>query len=302
MARCRKCKAKASVFIPHHKLPLCDKDFLIWFEDYLLRTINKYKMFSKKDKILLAISGGKDSLVLWKSLSNLGYKVDGVFIDLGIDDFSLLSKRISRNFAEEIERPLYVISLEKELGFTIPKLRYKTKKYCSICGSIKRYFLNRFARINNYDVILTGHNLDDEASSLLSNTINWQLKYLARKFPVLQSTNGFVKKAKPLCRFTAYEIKEYAKLSNINYLEEQCPLSPEATRLIYVEILEELEKRMPGTKLRFYSDYLKKVFPIFNERMEDFMEKPLLQCKECGEPAVSSPCFICKLKRDFSKA
>lgn len=302
MARCRKCRKKAEIFIPHHRLPLCKEDFIVWFEEYLKRTINKYKMFTKKDKILVAVSGGKDSLTLWKALHNLGYQTEGIFIDLGIEDFSTLSKRVSENFAEELEKKLNILSLESETGITIPKLKNKTKKYCSICGSIKRYFLNRYARLNGYNVIVTGHNLDDEASSLLGNTINWHLKYLARKFPVLPEGNGFVRKAKPLCRFTAFEIKEYARLNRIEYLEERCPLSPEATRLIYAEIMDELEKKMPGTKMRFYSDYLNKVYPIFHEKLEEFMEKPLTTCEECGEPAASSPCFVCKLKKEYLKA
>ncbi|AEH44391.1 PP-loop domain protein [Thermodesulfatator indicus DSM 15286] len=299
MARCRKCRRKkADVFIPHHRLPLCEEHFLEWFEEYLARTVKKFKMFSPKAKILVAISGGKDSLVLWKALNNLGYHTEGLFVDLGIEDFSLISRRVAENFAEELDRPLHVVSIAKEIGLTIPDLKSRTKKYCSLCGSIKRYFFNRFARQNNFDVLVTGHNLDDEASSLLSNTINWQLKYLARKYPVLPEGNGFVRKAKPLCRFTAFEIKEYARLQKIEYLTERCPLSPEATRLVYAELMDELEEKMPGTKIRFYMDYLRKVYPIFNKQVEDFLDRPLTQCEFCGEPAVSSPCFVCKLKAE----
>ncbi|OAG27596.1 ATP-binding protein [Thermodesulfatator autotrophicus] len=299
MARCRKCRQKkADVFIPHHRLPLCKEHFLEWFEEYLARTIKKFKMFSPEARILVAISGGKDSLVLWKALDNLGYHTEGLFVDLGIEDFSLISRRVAENFAEEIKRPLHVVSIKKESGLTIPDLKSRTKKYCSLCGSIKRYFFNRFARQNNFDVLVTGHNLDDEASSLLSNTINWQLKYLARKYPVLPEGNGFVRKAKPLCRFTAFEIKEYARLQKIEYLTERCPLSPEATRLVYAELMDELEEKMPGTKIRFYMDYLRKVYPIFNRQVEDFLDRPLTQCETCGEPAVSSPCFVCKLKAE----
>ncbi|WP_022853006.1 ATP-binding protein [Thermodesulfatator atlanticus] len=298
MARCRKCRKKADIFIPHHRLPLCDAHFKEWFEEYLERTIKKFKMFPKTAKVLVAISGGKDSLALWQALTNLGFDTEGVFIDLGIEDFSIISRRVSENFAENIGKTLHVVSLKKETGISIPDLKARTQKYCSLCGSIKRYLLNRFARLNKFDVIVTGHNLDDEASSLLGNTINWHLKYLARKYPVLPEGNGFVKKAKPLCRFTSFEIKEYARRQNIEFLEERCPLSPEATRLVYAEIMDELEKRMPGTKIRFYMDYLRKVYPIFNERVEEFLEKPLTTCEFCGEPSVSSPCFVCKLKAE----
>jgi len=255
-------------------------------------------MFNKEERIAVAISGGKDSLVLWKALTKLGFKAEGIFIDLGIEDFSILSKRVAENFAEKIKKTLKIISLKKEIGITIPQLKTKTKKYCSLCGSLKRYLLNKIAKKENFSVLVTGHNLDDEASSLLGNILNWHLKYLARKYPVLPAGNGFLKKAKPLCRFTTFEIREYAKIEKIEYLEERCPFSPEARRLTYAEIMDELEREMPGTKLRFFSDYLSKAYPIFHERMEEFMEKSLIKCETCGEPAVSSPCFVCKLKTE----
>ncbi len=299
MARCRMCREKATVFIPHHRLPLCDEHLVSWFERYLQRTITKFKMFSSKAKILVAVSGGKDSLVLWQALVNLGYQTDGVFIDLGIDEFSLLSRRVSENFAENLGRRLHVISLPKELGFGLPALKKRTRKYCSLCGSIKRYFLNRATRTLGYDVLVTGHNLDDEASALLGNVINWSLKYLARKYPVLPENNGFVRKAKPLCRFTSFEIREYAKRQKIKYLTERCPLSPEATRLVYAEIMDRLEEQMPGTKIRFYMDYLRQLYPLLQEKVEDFLDRELVRCEVCGEPAVSSPCFVCRLKEEF---
>jgi len=302
MPKCRKCREKADIFIPHHRLPLCEEHFIEWFESYLARTIKKYKMFNKNERVGVAVSGGKDSLVLWKALTKLGFDTEGIFLDLGIDDFSILSRRVVENFAEHLQKPLKIVSLKKKIGINIPQIKAKTRKYCSLCGSLKRYLLNKIAKEEDYDVLVTGHNLDDEASSLLGNVINWQLKYLARKYPVLPSSNGFIRKAKPLCRFTAFEIKEYAKREKIEYLEERCPLSPEATRLVYAEIMDELEEKMPGTKLRFYSDYLSKAYPIFHEKMEDFMEKPLRTCEVCGEPAVSSPCFVCKLKMEFTKA
>ncbi len=255
-------------------------------------------MFSRKDKILVAVSGGKDSLVLWRLLTNLGYQADGLFIDLNIDDFSLPSRRLSENMAEELNRPLHIVSLKKEVGIGIADLKTRTKKYCSLCGSLKRYFMNRLARKEGYDVLVTGHNLDDEASSLLSNVVNWQFKYLARKYPVLPEGQGFVRKAKPLCRVTPFEIREYALRSKIEFFEERCPFSPEATRLVYAEMMDALEAKMPGTKLRFYMDYLRKAYPLFHEKHEDFIGRPLVQCALCGEPAVSSPCFVCKLRQE----
>ena len=71
-----------------------------------------------------------------------------------------------------------------EHGFGNPALKQRTRKYCSLCGSIKRYFLNRATRTLGYDVLVTGHNLDDEASALLGNVKTWSIKYMGRKIRV----------------------------------------------------------------------------------------------------------------------
>jgi len=306
MARCRLCRNEkkrtpAEIYLPAHRLPLCRQHFVEWFERYLERTIRSFHMFSRGEKILVAVSGGKDSLTLWQALTSLGYEADGLFIYLGIEEnsFSLLSRRAVEATAERLGRPLHIIDMEAELGFTISDLRKKTRKYCSMCGSVKRHYLNQLAKRLGYQVIATGHNLDDEASSLLGNLLNWNLKYLARKYPVLPEEHGFVRKVKPLCRFTAKEIQTYAEIKRLPYLPESCPLSEEATRPLYAELMDELEEKAPGTKLRFYLEYLRKALPLFAEKRENFMDKALIKCEVCGEPAVSSPCLVCRLKEEF---
>jgi uncharacterized protein (TIGR00269 family) len=306
MARCRLCRNEkkrtpAEVYLPAHRLPLCREHFVSWFERYLERTIKAFRMFSRKEKILVAVSGGKDSLTLWQALTSLGYEADGVFIYLGIEEnsFSLLSRRAAEAMAERLGRPLHVIDMPRELGFSVPDLKKKTRKYCSMCGTVKRQYLNQIAKRLGYPVLVTGHNLDDEASSLLGNLLNWNLKYLARKYPVLPAEHGFVRKAKPLCRHSVREIRLYAEIRKLPYLSESCPLSGEATRPFYAEVLDELEEKAPGTKLRFYLDYLRKAYPLFAEHKEEFMDRELTTCERCGEPAVSSPCLLCRLKEEY---
>jgi len=309
MARCRLCRNEgertpAEIYLPAHRLPLCRKHFLSWFERYLERTIRTFRMFTRRERILVAVSGGKDSLTLWQALVNLGYEADGLFVYLGIEEnsFSLLSRRAVEAMAERLGRPLHVVDMKSELGFTIPDLRRKTRKYCSMCGTVKRHYLNSLAKRLGYSVIVTGHNLDDEASSLLGNLLNWNLKYLSRKYPVLPAERGFVRKAKPLCRHYERDIRLYAELHRLPYLAESCPLSEEAIRPFYAELMDQLEERAPGTKLRFYLDYLRKALPLFAEHKEEFMERELVVCERCGEPAVGSPCLVCRLREEFGGA
>ena len=293
MRKCRICGNKAIIYMPHHRLALCKEHFVEWFERYTERTIKEFKMFTKKDRILVAISGGKDSLSLWHVLRKLGYEADGLYIDLGIGEYSKKSKEKVERFAQRINARVIVVDLKEELA-TIPELKEITsREACSVCGLVKRYNFNKVAKEHGYNVVATGHNLDDEASALFANVLNWNEKYLGRKYPVLEEEEGFVRKVKPFCKFTEKETALYALLNGIDYIEEECPFSEDATFIFYKKILNEIEEKIPGTKLRFYLDYLRKIYPKFRKPEE---KKELKPCKVCGEPTMGEICPVCRMR------
>src|SRR5512139_963447 len=99
--KCRKCREPAVVNMRQHKLPLCAAHFLEWIPEQTQRAIEKYRMFTHTDRVLVAVSGGKDSLGLWDILKRLGYKADGVTLQLGIDEglqYSAQSHRFIEKF------------------------------------------------------------------------------------------------------------------------------------------------------------------------------------------------------------
>ena len=290
--KCRICGKKPIIYMPQHRLALCKEDFLSWFERYTERTIKEFRMFTHDDRVLVAISGGKDSLALWHVLRKLGYKADGFYLHLGIGEYSERSKEKVEKFAQKLGAKAIIVDLREELA-GIPELKDITlREACSVCGLVKRYNFNRVAKEHGYSVVATGHNLDDEASSLLANVINWNIKYLGRKYPVLEEEEGFVRKVKPFCKFTEKETALYALLNNIDFIEEECPFSEDASSIFYKEILNRIEERFPGTKLRFYLEYLRKVYPKFREKER----KGLQPCKICGEPSPSEICPVCRLR------
>lgn len=155
-------------------------------------------MFDKKDKILVVISGGKDSMALWHILASEGYNVTGMYINLGIGHYSDKSQQVVESFAQKNGLELIVKDIKKEYGLDIYKLSKLLKRStCSICGSIKRYLFNKVAYDGGFSAVATGHNLDDEAATLLGNVLSWEEGYLARQSPVLESTHPkLVKKSK----------------------------------------------------------------------------------------------------------
>ena len=186
-------------------------------------------MFGLDDNILIAVSGGKDSLALWDILHQLGYQADGLYISLGIDEgigYSDESRKLSEGFAQSRGLNLIVVDLPTQYGETLPEISLRTNrgrgKPCSVCGLSKRHVMNRVAREGNYDVLATGHNLDDEAATLFGNTLNWLEGYLLKQNPVLEASPGLVRKVKPLMRFYEREMAAYALLRGIEYIEEEC--------------------------------------------------------------------------------
>lgn len=299
--KCRKCKDKgkikrAIIFLSHHNLALCRECFVEWYEKKLRQTIKKMNMFSKKDKVLVAVSGGKDSLALWYALNKLGYRTEGVYIDLGIDiqSYSSLSREKAELLSSKIGRHLHIIEVKKELGAGIIKLNTLTKQSaCSICGLVKRYFTNRLTLRGGYFCVATGHNLDDETATLLANTLSWDTDSLSRQMPVLPEKEGLARRVKPLIYFTEKENLLYCLLQKIDYIADECPLSARTGSIFYKKILNSIEERSPGTKLRFYFNFLKNMQPLLFSRVSP----PLHPCPSCRQPTTArEKCAFCRLK------
>jgi uncharacterized protein (TIGR00269 family) len=304
--KCRKCGVKAVIHMRQHHLALCQEHFLEWIPEQTQRFIEKYHMFNNKDRLLAAVSGGKDSLSLWDILSRLGYQVDGLYICLGIDEglqYSQESQRLTEEFASQRGLNLHVVNVAEEYGETIPEMARRTTrgkhKPCSVCGMTKRHIMNRLAHQGNYDALVTGHNLDDEAAILFGNTLNWIPGYLARQSPVLEANRpGVSRKAKPLCRIYEREMAAYALLRGIEYIYDECPFAEGSRSIYYKEILNRMEDDNPGTKLSFYIMFLQaKKQGLFAPQADPDLEL-LHSCPSCGQP-TSAPgeCAFCRMVR-----
>lgn len=287
-----------------HKLALCKVHFVDWIPEQVQRFIEKYRMFGKDDRVLVAVSGGKDSLSLWDILWRLGYQADGLYIGLGIDggiDYSDESQRLSEKFAAERNLHLHVVGVVQQYGESIPEMADRTTrgkgKPCAVCGMTKRHIMNRVAHEGGYDVLVTGHNLDDEAAMLFGNTLNWIPGYLVRQGPVLEANQpGLARKAKPLCRIYEKEMAAYALLRGIEYIYEECPYAEGSKSIYYKELLNRLEFDRPGAKLSFYLNFLQAKENGLFAPQADPDAKLLHSCPSCGQP-TSAPgeCAFCRL-------
>ena len=291
--KCIRCKAKAVIHLPQHRAAFCRPCYLEYFERQVERAINSEGMLTRTDRVLVAVSGGKDSLALWDVLIRLGYQTGGLHIDLGIGEYSKRSKEKVENFAARHQLPLRIVEIKEEAGGTVPQLaEWSHRNPCSACGTVKRHLFNLTAYVEGFDVVATGHNLDDEAARLLGNTLNWQMDMLARQGPVLKAVGEkLIKKVKPLFRLSEKETAAYAILRGIDYIVEECPNAEGATSLVYKAVLNQLENSSPGSKLRFYLGFLERMKGL----IEDSGKEQLKGCIKCGQLTTSEICAYCRL-------
>lgn len=289
------CRDPAIIDVRRHNAAFCQPCFVKHCQDQVARALEGFNMVEPGDTVLAAVSGGKDSLALWDLLIRLGYRVDGLYLGLGIGEYSDESGRYARDFARSRDLRLIEVDLRNEFGFDIPTGAAAARRVpCSACGLSKRHLFNRYAIEGGYDAVATGHNLDDEAAVLFGNVLRWDLSYLGRQYPVLPGGNGFVRKIKPLIRLSERETAAYCVLQGIDYIVEECPMAAGNKHLGYKASLNDIEVTSPGTKAAFYFGYLDKIAPLVGTTAET-ERGDLHPCPSCGSPTVAGVCAFCRL-------
>ncbi len=293
--KCRVCRGPAVIDVRRHNANFCREHFLRLCRDQVARAIDQFAMLGPDDRVLVAVSGGKDSLALWDILVELGYRADGFYVGLGIGSYSETSTAHAVRFAEQRGLTLHTVDLRRDHGFDVPHgSRAARRTPCSACGLSKRHLFDEAARTGGYDAVATGHNLDDEAAVLFGNVLRWDAEYLGRQRPVLEARDGFPRKVKPLVRLTERETAAYCVLRGIDYLVDECPLSAGNRHLTYKAALNDIEAMSPGAKHAFYFGFLERAVERFSDE-SDLGRQGLAPCERCGAPTPSGVCAFCRL-------
>jgi len=298
--KCRKCGGTAVLELRRHNAAFCAPDFVDFFRRQVGEAVRRHGMLTRDEPALVAVSGGKDSLALWDVLLQDGYSTTGLYLDLGIFDYSKESRAKCEAFAAQRGAPLLIVSVAEEVGAAIPEVQAATRRpTCSACGLSKRYLMNKAALEHGFAVVATGHNLDDEAATLFGSILHWQTEPLARQSPALLSTHPkLVRRVKPLYRLSERETAAYAFLRRIDYIVEECPFAKGATSLMHKEILNRLEDVSPGAKHNFLFGFLEKGRPAF----ERAANVTLNECVRCGQVTTGTLCGFCKLADQVKRA
>ena len=298
--KCRKCGGTAALELRRHNAAFCSPHFIEFFRKQVAEAVHRHRMFTIDETIMVAVSGGKDSLALWDVLIEEGYRTAGLYLDLGIFDYSKESRAKCEAFAAARGQTLHVERVADAVGAPIPVVQQVTRRpTCSACGLSKRYLMNRAALEHGYAVVATGHNLDDEAATLFGSVMHWQTDALPRQSPALASTHPkLVRRVKPLYRLSERETAAFAFLRRIDYIVEECPFAVGATSIAHKDILNRMEDAAPGAKHNFLFGFLDKARPAF-ERVEAVT---LVECTRCGQVTTGTLCAFCKLSDQVKRS
>ncbi len=312
--KCDKCEKQSAILLAYGPHYFCENHFAQFFESRFRKTIRKYKLFKPKEKILVALSGGKDSTVLLHLLKKFYSKsniIEALIIDEGVKGYRDKSVSVAVKNCKELGVKYTIVSFKKEFGITndllMPLLEKNPKLggTCAFCGTMRRNIMNRYAKIIKANKLATGHNLDDEVQSFVMNVFNNDFERMKRMSATsgVVEHEGFVKRIKPLYETPEKEIIAYCAFKEIkHYSEECCPYSYMAKRNEYREMLNHFEGRFPGTEysiLRFNENLRKFILPKESEITT--LEKKLLKCANCGEPTEKELCKTCEMVQTLKK-
>lgn len=179
------------------------------------KTIDKFKMLEKGDKILAAVSGGIDSVALLNLLMKLKeeYKLDLAAAHL---NHSMRGKESKRDF-------VFVKTLAKNMGIKfigktidVPKIVKKKKGSTQDIARKVRYdFFEETAKKYGADKIATGHTLDDNAETVLMRVIKGAALKGLKGIPFVRD-----KIIRPLMEIERLDIEKYARENSIKYVED----------------------------------------------------------------------------------
>ncbi len=261
------------------------------------REIRKQIDVERGDKIAVAVSGGKDSMVALKMLSSVfnglnGVEVHAITIDEGIEGYRPPSVDIVRRFCEQNDVVFHLRSFS-ELGVTMDAIApvSGSSSPCTYCGVFRRMLMNEEARDIGARYLATGHNLDDAAQSIMMNFVRGDVERLARMAPHKHVQPGLIPRFMPLREIPEKETLLYALVSGMEFWDGVCPYWEAALRNQYRSIVDDLEDRSPGARFGILSSF-DQIRPMLWSNMP---QSNLHPCPRCGEPTVGDSCKSCQL-------
>jgi uncharacterized protein (TIGR00269 family) len=300
MLKCTFCGRRAAYNRRYAGVLLCDRCLIKSIEKRFRRAIAEHKLLSPGERVAVAVSGGKDSVVAMHLLAeHCGRRkceLVAITIDEGIKGYREVSLPIARENAKSLGVEYVIVSFERAFNATLEQMVKLGKRRkielnpCTYCGVMRRSLLNQAARELEADKLVTGHNLDDEVQAIMLNYVRADFSRLYRLGPTYLPREGFVPRIKPLREIPEKEVALYALLRGLQVHLGVCPYAGGIHGEIR-DFLNRLEANHPNSKfmiLRMF-DRMK---PLLARATPEF---EIRKCENCGEPTSTNICKSCEL-------
>lgn len=307
---CSKCSAPAVVHLRYAGTHLCREHFLAFFAKRAKQELAKQGRLPE-GTVGVALSGGKDSVSVLHFLREVvaehpRIRLAALTVDEGIAGYRDSALDICRRVTEEWNIPWHVVKTKDLAGYAIddyaagakgPGADGQARPACSACGVYRRAGLNRLAKEVGCSAVVTGHNLDDQAQTVLMNHLKGDLDRLARLAPHTAADaahhDGFVPRLIPFRTIPEKEVLLYAVLNKLPlHHEAECPYAARSHRFALRDVLVGLEAQTPGTRHALVrgAEQLK---PILQAALPPIA---VMSCPGCGEPTSGDLCVACQFK------
>ena len=279
---------------------LCGTHLLADLEQRVSATIFSHQQIVPGDVVAVALSGGKDSTALLLLLHHLFRSRDdirlvAVTVDEGISGYRGETIRSAENLVRRLGVNHITVSFLELFGDSLDTiLKGRELQACSICGILRKKALIVGVERAGATKLATGHNLDDEAQSVLMNVLRGDILRLVRNSGA-DSGGRFIPRIKPMMYIQEKEIATFLMVQGIWEDLPECPYAIHALRREVRSMLSGIEYRQPGTMLRLM-DNKKMVEVAF---LGKSVGEPIGKCRECGDPSSGELCQFCQLRHSL---
>ncbi len=240
------------------------------------RADRDFRLIEEGDRILVGLSGGKDSMALLRALALYrhfcpnSYTLEAAHLCLGLSEENIEGMK---EFCAQNDVPLHLI--DSQIGDIVLNQR-KEKNPCSLCATMRRGALNNAARDLGCNKLALGHHSDDVIETLLMGI--FQEGRMHTFAPTTYLDRSGITVIRPFIYCTEQQIRHVATTQNFPILKSPCPLDGYTKRQYYKELLDRLQAELPDArKMLLLALSNTEQYRLWDEgsivRKEDFEEK-----------------------------
>lgn len=312
---CDQCGKRTHVYIRQHSgQKFCKECLNKSIERIINKTISQFNMLSPEDKIIVGLSGGKDSIVLLYNLIKVQSKVYNakpliaLSIDEGINGYRSNAITIAKKFCERYNITHKIFSFKDKIGKSLNEIIELKKKDpdfrypCNYCATIRRRLLNDIAKELGGTILALGHNLTDISETYLMNILYKRFHLIAQQSINVDNdtivNKYYLKKINPLMKLPENEIQLYAEVNNLDFYSIKCPYRKKypILRKKVLDFILKLKETSPEIEFNLFNGFLE-LSNILKEGLDKVKPK---NCSNCGYLTSNDKvCSYCKLLREL---